>query len=255
MSPIIERTPADLIGTCHERNCLQLIRRFKRCFDEGCSELAAQYDRSRHNNIDGDLTRLGFCEIDVWERQAVFTWIGPSPKWRVSFEGVSIEREWGPVFCMGRTAPPHRWKPAHGIAIERNDGAGEVCRISQVRGFQEWDSIPRQSLLGGWVEKRSLNIWHPSVHLGVYIIVGIARTEFEVLDPRRYSECAQAKKDLLVIPTGAGSPHDLSWGWAHRCRLNSSFFGDILAAGRRFCIYGPDLRDGPIPDTSMFTRR
>ena len=67
---------------------LQFLRRFKfRLNDEG-GDLDWRYGKSHPIVCEGDLTRLSCAEIAERARRAGFTWITPTPKWRVFSEGV-----------------------------------------------------------------------------------------------------------------------------------------------------------------------
>ena len=105
------------------------------------------------------------------------------------------------------------------------------------------------------MSKYGVEIRNPAVREPVCIAGGIARAEFGILDSQQYFGVAIERKAALVLFDGVGIPSGYLWEWARAFRLDASEFGDTIASGRIVCIYGADLLEERLPDTTHYWRR
>ena len=112
------------------------------------------------------------------------------------------------------------------------------------------DTNPAPLSVGRGSVRRSVNVWRTGIKLGLYVAVGIARTEFEALGFQRHSWGVRSQEALRAMPTGVGIPKDLRRGWARKLEKGSSILGDILP-DEWACFYDPAMGEGvdtsPIP--------
>lgn len=126
-----------------------------------------------------------------------------------------------------------------------------------MRDLHRWICIPRHAQIESSAHRQLLEIRRPPAPVKVFGASGIARAEYEILDPQQYSETTSDRKALLIPPTRVGPPSDLAWDWTRRVMSDSSTPGDVLASEWPFCIYDEDLRGGRrgAPESPRLQRR
>ena len=89
----------------------------------------------------------------------------------------------------------------------------------------------------------------------MFLQIGLAKTEFEILDFQYNCEKARTENAMLFIPTGVVLPCDMRWGWTHKLTLDSCAYGDVISAEWIALLYMPNLGLDQLPDLCLVGKR
>ena len=220
---------------------LQMLRSALKWIIQRSCDFAGLYSRSRHNVSADHLTRLSYEEIENWSKQSGFEWISlyHNGNWEKFIGSAQLGNEW--EAARGDRERKIKWREEFGITLGWNPAALEVSSVRRRKGVPPWVSTPRHSVMDLWCQAMGINIWNEKESEGtrVFIQVGLAKTEFEILDFQFHLEKTLGKNAILIVPAGVGLPSDVRWEWAHKLVLDSCIFGDAIAAEWIVLLYMP----------------
>ena len=89
----------------------------------------------------------------------------------------------------------------------------------------------------------------------VFIQIGLAKTEFVILDSRQHCEMTAAANSLFLIPSGIGIPTDMRPEWTRHLVIDSRMFGGVLASEWAVLMYMPNLTETHGPEFAGLSKR
>ena len=93
-------------------------------------------------------------------------------------------------------------------------------------------------------------------HIGkIFRQIGLAKTEFEILDPQYHCEQAKAENAILFVLKGAGLPTDMRWNWTRKFVIDSCILGDVVAEEWAVLVYMPMLANLQAPQLFQVSKR
>ena len=149
------------------------------------------------------------------------------------------------------------WPGRFGSVLEWNPGALETARMCRAKYTHMWVASPKHSMMEFRCKSLGINIWTEREEKQplVFLEVGLAKTEYEILDFQHHCELTGAINALLFVPCGVGMPSDLRWEWTHDLTLDSCMFGDVIAAEWRVLLYIPLLLETHCPRLERIKKR
>ena len=236
---------------------LQLLRTALKWIIKKVSDFAGLYSSS-HRNVSADhLTRLSYEEIEPWSTQQGFERINPfsyNRNWQEFLGMVQIGNEWEAE--TSGFQKKQTWRKEYGAILDWNPSALEVSQLRRGKGVPMWVTTPKHSMMDMWCKAMEINVWNLNeTKIPVFIQVGLAKTEFEILDFQYICEQTRTKNAILLVPTGVGLPSDMRWEWTHKLVVDSCMFGDVVAAEWTVLLYMPGLEEGEGPDLSHVPKR
>ena len=208
---------------------LQLLRTVLKWIVNTDCDFSGLYSRSHHNVSADHLTRLSFEEISRWAQRNRFKWADPfetNGNWASFIKTVEVTMVWEPDEMEKENWPRTYWNPKFGHVIDWNPCAGEIGGMCRENDLPMWVSNPKHSVMENWYRHLGVNVWSKENSQGgkFFLQVGLAKTEFEILDFQHHCEGTGAENAILAVPSGVGMPTDLRWNWARKFVMDSCVF-------------------------------
>ena len=239
---------------------LQLLRTVLKWIVNTDCDFSGLYSRSHHNVSADHLTRLSYEEITRWAKMNRFKWIDPfeaNGNWASFIKTVEVTMVWEPEETEKENLSRAYWNPEFGHVIDWNPGAADVGRMCRENSLPMWVSTPKHSVLENWYRNLGVKVWNQENNQGekFFLQVGLAKTEFEILDFQHHCEGTGAENAILIVPSGVGMPTDLRWNWTHKFVMDSCVFGDVIASEWTVLTFTPFLTDDQAPGLNSTSKR